>query len=324
MRAVVAETPGGPEALVVQDRAMPQPRENELLIRVVAAGLNRTDVIQRGGRANLPEGATDILGLEVSGTIEQLGSEVSGFEVGDEVVALTDSGGYAEFVAVPAAQAAPAPRGLDLAEAAGIPEVAATVVLNVLISGRYQEGETVLIHGATGGIGAFAIQLVKALGGTVFATAGNAGKCAQALSWGADAAINYREEQFDQRVQELGGADIILDTVAGSYLQRNLNALKPGGRMITIGKQGGASDTLDFTMLMKKKLTLIGSLLRDRTPEEKARIMEETAKIVWPLLEDGKIQATTDRVFALSEVVAAHEYFDSGQHIGKVLLDCRR
>lgn len=290
---------------------------------MAAAGLNRTDVIQRGGRANLPEGASDILGLEVSGTIAQLGSDVSGISVGDEVVALTDSGGYAEYVAVPAGQVAPVPPGLDLLDAAGIPEVAATAVLNVMLNGRYQEGETVLVHGGTGGIGALAIQLVKALGGTVFATAGNAGKCAQALSWGADAAINYREEEFDQRVQDLGGADIILDTVAGSYLQRNLNALKPGGRMITIGKQGGASDTLDFSMLMKKKLTLIGSLLRNRTTEEKARIMEETTRIVWPLLEDGKIQTTTDRVFALSEVVATHAYFDSGQHIGKVLLDCR-
>lgn len=324
MRAVIVETPGGPEGLAIHERAIPQPSSNEVLIRVAAAGLNRTDVIQRGGRANLPEGASDILGLEVSGTIAQLGSDVSGISVGDEVVALTDSGGYAEYVAVPAGQVAPVPPGLDLLDAAGIPEVAATVVLNVLLNGRYQEGETVLVHGGTGGIGALAIQLVKALGGTVFATAGNAGKCAQALSWGADAAINYREEEFDQRVQDLGGADIILDTVAGSYLQRNLNALKPGGRMITIGKQGGASDTLDFSMLMKKKLTLIGSLLRDRTPEEKARIMEETTRIVWPLLDDGKIQTTTDRVFALSEVVAAHEYFDSGQHIGKVLLDCRR
>lgn len=323
MRAVIVETPGGPEGLAIHERAIPQPSSNEVLIRVAAAGLNRTDVIQRGGRANLPEGASDILGLEVSGTIAQLGSDVSGISVGDEVVALTDSGGYAEYVAVPAGQVAPVPPGLDLLDAAGIPEVAATVVLNVLLNGRYQEGETVLVHGGTGGIGALAIQLVKALGGTVFATAGSAGKCARVRSWGADAAINYREEEFDQRVQDLGGADIILDTVAGSYLQRNLNALKPGGRMITIGKQGGASDTLDFSMLMKKKLTLIGSLLRDRTPEEKARIMEETAKIVWPLLDDGKIQTTTDRVFALSEVVAAHEYFDSGQHIGKVLLDCR-
>lgn len=323
MRAVIVETPGGPEGLAIHERAIPQPSSNEVLIRVAAAGLNRTDVIQRGGRANLPEGASDILGLEVSGTIAQLGSDVSGISVGDEVVALTDSGGYAEYVAVPAGQVAPVPPGLDLLDAAGIPEVAATVVLNVLLNGRYQEGETVLVHGGTGGIGALAIQLVKALGGTVFATAGNAGKCAQALSWGADAAINYREEEFDQRVQDLGGADIILDTVAGSYLQRNLNALKPGGRMITIGKQGGASDTLDFSMLMKKKLTLIGSLLRDRTPEEKARIMEETTRIVWPLLDDGKIQTTTDRVFALSEVVATHAYFDSGQHIGKVLLDCR-
>ncbi|MGH3654712.1 NAD(P)H-quinone oxidoreductase [Glutamicibacter sp.] len=323
MQAVVVGIPGGPEGLEVQAREIPRPGEYEVLIRVAAAGLNRTDVIQRGGRANLPEGATDILGLEVSGTVEQLGSGVCGFAVGDEVVALTDSGGYAQYVAVPEAQVAPAPQGLGLVEAAGIPEVAATVVLNILINGRYREGETVLIHGGTGGIGAFAIQLVKALGGTVYATAGSAEKCAQAMAWGADIAINYREENFDERVQHLGGADIILDTVAGSYLQRNLTALKSGGRMITIGKQGGASDTLDFSMLMKKKLTLIGSLLRDRTPAEKARIMEETTRIVWPLLADGKIKTTTDRVFPLSEVVAAHTYFDSGRHLGKVLLDCR-
>lgn len=323
MRAVVVGTPGGPEALEIQQFPEPGITENNVLIRVTGAGLNRTDVIQRGGRANLPPGASKILGLEVSGTITQMHPSVTGFELGQEVVALTDSGGYAEVIAVPAGQVAPVPQGLDLLESAGIPEVAATVVLNVLVTGKFRAGESVLIHGGTGGIGSFAIQLIKAMGGEVVVTAGSDEKCAQAASLGADLAINYRTQVFDEVIGERGGVDIILDTVAGAYLQQNLNALKTGGRMTTIGKQGGASATLDFTMLMKKKLTLSGSLLRDRTPEEKSQIMDLTVKTVWPLLESGDIVTSTDKVFALDDVVAAHQYFDAGKHHGKILLDCR-
>lgn len=323
MRAVVIDTPGGPETLEVRDFAIPLVRSDEVLIKVTAAGLNRTDVIQRGGRANLPPGATNILGLEVSGTVEQVGESVTGFKPGQLVVALTDSGGYAQFVSVLEGQVARAPQNLGLVEAAGIPEVAATVVLNVLMTGKFAPGETVLIHGGTGGIGSFAIQLIKALGGNVLVTSGSDEKCVQARELGADLAINYRTENFGEVVQAYGGADIILDTVAGSYLDANLKAMSNGGRMITIGKQGGASANIDFTLLMKKKLTLTGSLLRDRTPAKKREIMAQTVKIVWPLLESGAVQGTTDKIFALDDVVAAHRYFDEGTHQGKILLDCR-
>lgn len=323
MHAVRVQTPGGPEALVLQELPTPAPGAGEVLIRIAAAGLNRTDVLQRKGRANLPPGATDVLGLEVSGHIEALGAGVTGVAVGDAVVALTDSGGYATHLVVPRAQVAPVPHGLDLVAAAGLPEIAATVVSNVLMTGRYALGESVLIHGATGGVGSFAIQLLKALGATVFATAGTDEKCETARNLGADVAINYRTESFAEVVQNHGGADIILDTVAGPYLEANLEALKTHGRMITIGKQGGASGTLDFTALMKKKATISGSLLRDRTAEEKAGIMARTVSVVWPLIESGGISVVVDSVFPLAEVSAAHEYFDGGTHVGKVLLDSR-
>lgn len=322
MRAVMVNNPGGPEALEILEVPIPQVSPHEVLIRISAAGLNRTDILQRKGNANLPPGATEVLGLEVSGTIHKLGSECTEFEVDQEVVALVDSGGYAEYVNVPVAQVALKPALIGLLEAGGLAEIAATVVLNVLMLGRFRRSESVLIHGGTGGVGSFAIQLVKALGGQVIVTAGSAEKCAFARELGADVAINYREQDFAEVVESLGGVDIILDTVAGPYLEGNLRALKLNGRMITIGRQGGSVGTLNFAALMKKKLTLSGSLLRDRTPSEKAEVIAETVKHVWPLVESGKIKLITDRVFGLTEVIDAHTYFDAGIHRGKILLNC--
>lgn len=313
MRAVRVDVSGGPEALNIEKQPPPVAGEGEILINVRAAGLNRADALQRAGRYNLPPGASDILGLEVSGTIA---------DTGEEVVALLTAGGYAEQVAVPRGQVLPAPRGISLVDAAGIPEAAATVVSNIVMTGRFQPGETVLIHGATGGVGTFAIQLVKALGGRVAVTASTEEKLEAARKLGADAVINYRTQNFADELQVLGGADIILDTVAGSYLNENLRALKTHGRMVTIGRQGGTDVPLDFALLMKKKASVTGTLLRDRPVREKEEIMKKTHELVWPLLESGQIQPVTDQVFPLSEVVAAHSYFDSKNHIGKVLLDC--
>lgn len=323
MRAVRYRCAGGPETLAVEVLDDPVPAAGEILIDVAAAGLNRADALQRQGQHNLPPGASGIFGMEVSGAVSGLGAAVKGFGMGDEVVALLASGGYATRVAVPAAQVLPVPRGIGLIEAAGIPEVAATLVSNICLAGRFQRGETVLIHGATGGIGTFGIQLVKALGGRVAVTASSPEKLEAARKLGADVRIDYTAEDFVEALAAVGGADIILDTVGGPYLGRNVEALAPFGRIITIGTQGGKEGTLNFSALMKKKASVTGTLLRDRAAEQKAEIMDHTHRIVWPLLESGAISVTTDRVFPLSEVAAAHTHFDAKGHVGKVLLDCR-
>ncbi|MCG2623053.1 NAD(P)H-quinone oxidoreductase [Arthrobacter sp. I2-34] len=323
MRAVRFRHAGGPETLAVEELPDPVAGPGEVLIDVTAAGLNRADALQRRGRYNLPPGASDIFGMEVSGTVAQLGPGTGGFTIGDKVVALLASGGYATKVAVPAGQVLPAPQATGLLEAGGIPEVAATLVANICMLGQFRPGETVLIHGATGGIGTFGIQLIKALGGRVAVTASTPEKLDTARQLGADILINYREQDFGEILEAAGGADIVLDTVAGPYLPANLRALAPFGRIITIGRQGGAEGTLDFAALMKKKATITGTLLRDRPAGQKAEIMHETHTTVWPLLEAGAIRTPTDRVFGLSDVAAAHEYFEAGGHIGKILLDCR-
>lgn len=314
--------PGGPETLCVEELADPVPEAGEVLIDIAAAGLNRADALQRRGRYNLPPGAGDIFGMEVSGRIAGLGPGVTGFRTGDDVVALLASGGYASLVAVPAGQLLPVPSGVGIIDAAGIPEVAATLVSNVVMTGSFQEGATVLIHGATGGIGTFGIQLVKAMGGRVAVTASTPEKLEAARALGADILINYTTEDFADVVDGLGGADIILDTVAGPYLDRNLQALAPFGRIVSIGMQGGAEGPLDFSKLMKKKASIHGTLLRDRPAWQKAEIMTRTREIVWPLIETGAIRITTDTIFPLSDVASAHAYFDSGNHVGKIILDC--
>ncbi|MHA2787642.1 NAD(P)H-quinone oxidoreductase [Corynebacterium sp. S7] len=315
MRAIRVSHPGGPETLRIEDVPIPRPSGDEVLIKVSGAGLNRADTLQREGGGNLPAGATDILGMEVSGTI---------VDTGEEVVALLSSGGYAEYVSAPKELVLPKPQSSTVLEAAALPEVAATVVSNIFMIGHFQPGETVLIHGATGGVGTFAIQLIKALGGKVAVTASSDEKLQFAANLGADILINYRDQDFSQILASLGGADIILDTVAGPYLDRNLQALNTNGRIVTIGRQDDGAAPLDFRTLMKKKASVTGTLLRDRPLHEKAEIMRETHKIVWPLLESGQIQPVIDRIFPLSKAVEAHEYFDSNKHIGKILLDCEK
>ena len=324
MKAVRFRTPGGPETLVVEELPDPRPQTGEVLIRVAGAGLNRADSLQRLGRYNLPPGASEIFGMEISGTIVEAAPSIDGFVQGDHVMALLASGGYAEYVAVNAGHVLAIPEGIELIEAAGVPEVAATLVSNICHTGRFTPGETVLIHGATGGIGVFGIQLIKALGGRVAVTASTAAKLEAARRLGADVLINYKEEDFAKRMLAEGGADVILDTVGGQYLARNVEALAPFGRIVTIGMQGGAEGTLNFAALMKKKASVSGTLLRDRSPEQKTAIMAKVKRLVLPLLTTGAIRPVTEKVYELSEVAAAHAHFETKAHIGKILLDCRQ
>ncbi|MFI7583643.1 NAD(P)H-quinone oxidoreductase [Kocuria sp. M1N1S27] len=325
MRAVPETTPGGPEVLAVVDVPAPGLTPEGVRIRVRAAGVNRADVMQREGRYPVPPGASTIFGLEVSGTVLELGAAVpadSGLAVGDDVVALLDSGGYAEEVVVPAGQVLPAPAGVDLVAAAGLPEVCATVFSNVFMAAAAREGETVLVHGGTGGIGSNAIQMCRALGLRVLTTVGSPAKAAAARELGAET-VDYRQEDFVERVRELTdgrGADIVLDVVGGPYLGRNLDALATSGRIAVIATQGGRTGELDLGRLMAKRAAVIGTTLRPRPVAEKSRIMRAVQEHVWPHVESGAVRSIVDRTFPLEEVAQAHEYFDSGSHIGKVLL----
>ena len=325
MKAVYIAKPGGPEVLEVRDVPSPVPGTGEVLIDVVAAGLNRADVQQRKGYYPPPPGASEIPGLEVSGRIAGFGPGVAKpFSLGDKVVALLAGGGYAEQVAVPAGQVLRVPNGVDLVTAASLPEVAATVYSNLIMTAQLQPGETVLIHGATGGIGTMAIQLAKAFGAVVATTAGNAEKVGTAKAFlGADIAINYTEEDFPAslRAQNGGkGADVILDVVGAKYLARNVDALADYGRLVVIGLQGGAKGELDLGALLGKRAAIIATALRPRPVGEKTVIMDAVRDAVWPLLTDGRIRPLVAKTFPLEQAGAAHRYFDSGDHVGKILL----
>ncbi|WP_146364147.1 NAD(P)H-quinone oxidoreductase [Arthrobacter yangruifuii] len=323
MKAIVIGTPGGPEALELQEVPAPEAGPGEVLIDVVAAGINRADVMQRQGHYPVPAGASEYPGLEVSGRIAALGEGVEGFAVGTEVVALLTGGGYAEQVAVPAGQVLPLPDGVDVVTAASLPETAATVFSNLFMAAAVKEGDYVLIHGATGGIGTMAIQMVAAFGAVPMVTAGSAEKLELAESLGAKVLINYREQDFVEAVREATGghgADVILDVVGAKYLQSNLDALAVAGRLVIIGLQGGIKAELNLNQLMTKRAAVIGTTLRGRPVEEKSAIMAAVGEYVWPLLVSGEIRPLVDRTFPLAEAAAAHEYFDSGRHTGKILL----
>ena len=325
MKAVYISEPGGPEVLEVREVEAPVAGPGEVLIDVVAAGLNRADVQQRKGFYPPPPGASEVPGLEVSGRIAGFGPGVTkAFSVGDKVVALLAGGGYAQQVAVPAGQVLRIPDGVDLVTAASLPEVAATVYSNLIMTAQLQPGETVLIHGATGGIGTMAIQLAKAMGARVATTAGNAEKVGTAKAFlGADIAINYAEENFPAslRAQNGGkGADVILDVVGAKYLEQNIDALADYGRLVVIGLQGGAKAELDLGQLLQKRAAIIATALRPRPVEEKTVIMNAVRDAVWPMLTDGRIRPLVAKSFPLDQVAAAHTYFDSGDHVGKVLL----
>lgn len=325
MRAVVDITPGGPEVLEVTDQPEPQLSAGSVRIRVAAAGVNRADVLQRTGNYKIPDGASKIFGLEVSGTITELGSNVSAstaLAVGDKVCALLDSGGYAEEVVVAAGNVLPLPHGVDLQDAAALPEVLATVWSNIFMEARAQPQETILIHGGSGGIGSAAIQMCRAFGMTVLATVGSATKAEYVRGLGAQP-IRYDLHDFAQSVSDLTesrGVDVVLDVVGAKYLESNIKSLAPDGRLVVIGLQGGRTAEIDLARLMGRRVHLIGTTLRARPAEQKAHIMRQVGEHVWPLVQRKEIQIRVDRKFALTDVAAAHEYFDSGQHMGKVLL----
>ena len=323
MIAIEIKEPGGPEVLVPTERDIPVINKDEVLLKVLAAGVNRPDVMQRKGQYPPPRGASDIPGLEVAGIVVALGENVRDLAEGEEVCALIAGGGYAEFCAASAQLCLPKPALLTMAQTAAIPETFFTVWDNVFTRGQLKEGETLLIHGGSSGIGTTAIQLAKARGAKVFATAGTDEKCAACESLGADKAINYKEEDFLDAVhQETGGAgvNVILDMVGGDYVAKNLNALSFGGRLIQIAIQKGTKAEIPVHLILVKQLMFTGSTLRARPVIEKAKIALELEKEVWPLLDKKIIEPKIFREFPLKDAAKAHRLMDSSAHIGKIVL----
>jgi putative PIG3 family NAD(P)H quinone oxidoreductase len=316
---------GGPEVLVLARGPVPRPGPGEVLVKVHAAGINRPDVMQRTGGYNPPPGASPVPGLEISGTIVEAAPDVSGWKVGDQVCALVSGGGYAEYCVAPAPQCLPAPKGLSLLEAGGLPETYFTVWTNVFQRGRLVSGETFLVHGGSSGIGTTAIQLAHAFGARIFTTVGNAEKAKVCRELGAECAINYRDEDFVAVVGELTdskGVDLILDMVGGSYIERNIAALAVEGRLVQIAFQQPSKVEIDLLPMMLKRLTITGSTLRPRTVEQKAEIAAELREKVWPLIEAGKVKPLIHKTFPLAEAAAAHALMETSTHIGKILLTC--
>jgi putative PIG3 family NAD(P)H quinone oxidoreductase len=322
MHAITIEEPGGPDALVWAEVPDPTPGAGEVLVEVTAAAVNRADVAQRQGHYPPPPGAPPYPGLECSGVIAAIGDGVTGHHVGERVCALLAGGGYAERVAVPAGQLLPIPQQMSVQEAAALPEVACTVWSNVVDVARLRKGETLLVHGGGGGIGTFAIQLGKALGARVLVTAREP-KHAQLHALGADLAIDYTSADFVAEAQEFTdgkGVDVILDIIGAKYLNRNLAALAPGGRIAVIGLQGGRHGELDLAALMMKRGSVSGTTLRARPIPDKARIVRGVREQVWPLIDAGAIRPIIDRTIPMAEAAAAHRLLESSDHLGKILL----
>ncbi len=320
MRAVEISRPGGPEVLVLCERPVPVPGAGQIVIKVAWAGVNRPDALQRAGAYAPPPGASDLPGLECSGQVAAVGPGVARWQVGDAVCALLPGGGYAEFVAVPAAHALPVPEGMALREAACLPETFFTVWTNVFMRGGLAAGERFLVHGGSSGIGTVAIQLARAFGARVFTTAGSAEKCAACVALGAERAVNYRDEDFVAVLKAEGGADLILDMVGGSYLPRNVQALAMEGRLVQIAFLQGAKIELNFAEVMMRRLTITGSTLRPQSDLAKARIAEGLEAQVWPLLAAGKVAPVIDSEFTLAEAAKAHARLEAGDHIGKIVM----
>jgi putative PIG3 family NAD(P)H quinone oxidoreductase len=323
VRAITVREPGGPDVLQWAEVPDPEPGAGEVVLEVVASAVNRADVMQRIGRYAPPPGAPEYLGLECSGRIAELGAGVTGWSVGDEVCALLAGGGYAERVRVPAGQLLPAPKSIDLVTAAGLPEVAATVWSNVFMLARLRSGETLLVHGGSSGIGTMAIQLAKHAGARVAVTAGSATKLDRCRELGADIAVNYREQDFVEVVREAtggAGADVVLDNMGGAYLERNVDVLGTGGRLVVIGLQGGRAGKLDLGQLLAKRATIHATTLRSRPIEEKAAIVAEVRAHVWPLIESGEVRPVVDRTVPMRDAAQAHRLLEESTHIGKILL----
>src|SRR5690625_3281719 len=323
MKAVEISQPGGPEVLIQVDRPIPEPKAGEVLIKVSAAGINRPDVFQRKGFYPSPPGASDLPGLEVVGEFVGGDASAGGFAVGDRVCALLAGGGYAEYCAVPAEQCLPIPTGLSEIEAAGLPETYFTVWSNVFDRGGLSEGETLLVHGGASGIGTTAVQLAKVMGHTVFATAGSDERARKVEELGADLGINYREQDFVEEVKKATdgrGVDVILDMVAGDYVNRNLNCLADDGRTVIIALLGGPKATIDANQVLRRRLTITGSTLRPRPVAFKADIARSLKAHVWPLLEAGKIRPIIHATFPLAQAADAHAMMDAGEQVGKIIL----
>lgn len=320
MRVIEISAPGGPEGLTPAMRPVPEPGAGEIVIRLAYAGVNRPDALQRAGLYAPPPWASDLPGLEGAGEVVAIGAGVAGWQVGDQVCALLPGGGYAEYAVTPAAHALPVPDGMDLKQAACLPETFFTVWSNVFMRGGLLAGERFLVHGGSSGIGTTAIQLAGAFGARVFATAGSAGKCAACMALGAERAINYREEDFVEALRAEGGANLILDMVGGDYLPRNVKALADEGRLVQIAFLQGPKVALNFAQVMMRRLTITGSTLRPQSDLAKARIAAELRAQVWPLLAAGRIAPVIDSEFPLDDAARAHERMESSAHIGKIVL----
>jgi len=323
MRVIQIEKPGGPEVLRPAERPRPEPKAHEILVKVAAAGVNRPDVLQRMGLYAVPPDASDLPGLEIAGEIAACGAAVTRWKVGDKVCALTHGGGYAEYCVAPEVQALPVPQGLSLAEAASLPETFFTVWSNVYDRGRLAPGETLLVQGGTSGIGVTAIQMAAAMGNRVFATAGTDKKCAACVKLGAQAAFNYKTQDFVAGVKAATGGkgvDVILDMAAGDFVPKELKALADDGRLVFIAFLRGAKTELDVNEVMRRRLTITGSTLRPRPVEFKGAIAASLRSRIWPLIDAGKVKPVIYKTFPLEQAAEAHRLMESSAHIGKIVL----
>ncbi|HEY8306107.1 MAG TPA: NAD(P)H-quinone oxidoreductase [Lapillicoccus sp.] len=323
MKAITLPQPGGPEALVLDDVPDPMPRPGEVVVEVVAAGVNRADVMQRQGHYDPPPGSSAYPGLEVSGRIVQLGDGVDGWSIGDEVCALLTGGGYAEKVAVPAGQLLPVPAGVSLVDAAALPEVTCTVWSNIFMTANIQPGEVLLVHGGGSGIGTMAVQLGREVGARVAVTAGSPEKLEICRELGASILVNYRTEDFEGVVREATeghGADVILDTIGAKYLAANVGLLAVNGRLVVIGLQGGRSGEINLGAMLAKRCALVATTLRARPAAEKAAIVAAVREHVWPLIESGRIRPVVHGTYALGDAPDAHREMEASTHVGKLLL----
>jgi NADPH:quinone reductase len=323
MTAVEIAAPGGPEQLKLTVRPVPKPGSEEVLVRVAAAGVNRPDVMQRQGRYPPPPGASDLPGMEIAGEVVALGSDVTALKLGDQITALLPGGGYAQYAVAAAALCLPVPQGLSMTEAAAIPETFLTVWTNVFERGGCKAGDTVLIHGGTSGIGTTAIQLAKAFGARVFATAGTADKARACERLGAERGIDYRTEDFVDVIRQATagyGVDVILDMVGGSYLARNLEVAAVEGRLVIISMLGGAKAEINLAVVVTKRLTVTGSTLRARTVAQKASVAAAVQRHVWPLLSEGRVRPVIYATFPLAQASEAHRLMETSNHIGKIVL----
>ncbi|WP_417821176.1 NAD(P)H-quinone oxidoreductase [Terasakiella sp.] len=324
MKCVEIREPGGPDVLTMTERNVPVAGTGEILVKVASAGVNRPDVIQRKGLYPPPPGASDLLGLEISGEVVALGEGVTNVSIGDTVCALTNGGGYAQYCVVPAEQCLPIPSGLTMEEAAAVPETFFTVWFNLYLQGGLRPGQTLLVQGGSSGIGTTAIQMATALGVTVFTTAGNDAKCQACRDLGASLAINYKDKDFVEVIKEATngkGVDMILDMVGGDYISRHIKCLAKKGRLINIAYLQGSKAEVNFMSVMMKQLTITGSTLRQQPLAIKKQIAQQLRETVWPLIESGKVKPVLFKSFAMNEAAAAHELMESSQHIGKIVLN---